>query len=55
MSVVRCDCHQGVLDRMGRDAVGQFARLYVMPHGNHGLGANNFDVAQWTRSAHHVC
>jgi hypothetical protein len=38
------DYYQSVLDRMGREAVDQFARLFVMPQGNHGLGGNNYTV-----------
>jgi hypothetical protein len=38
------DWYQSVLDRMGRDAVDGFARFYVTPMTNHGLGGNNFNV-----------
>jgi hypothetical protein len=38
------DYYQSLLDRMGRKAVDEFARLYVMPMGNHGLGGNNYGV-----------
>jgi feruloyl esterase len=38
------DYYQSLLDRMGREAVDGFARLYVTPMTNHGLGGNNFAV-----------
>ena len=38
------DYYQSLLNRMGREAVDEFARLYVTPMTNHGLGGNNFPV-----------
>ena len=38
------DYYQSVLNRMGRETVDAFARFYVVPMGNHGLGGNNFPV-----------
>jgi len=38
------DYYQSLLDRMGREAIDEFARLYVTPMANHGLGGNNFGV-----------
>jgi feruloyl esterase len=38
------DFYQSLLDRMGRNAVDGFARLYVMPMGGHGLSGNNYAV-----------
>lgn len=38
------DYYQSVIDRMGRDAVDRFARLWVMPQGGHGLSGNAYNV-----------
>ena len=38
------DYDQSVIDRMGRDAVDRFARLWVMPQGGHGLSGNAYNV-----------
>ena len=38
------DYYQAVLDTMGRRAVDDFARLYVIPQANHGLMARSADV-----------
>jgi feruloyl esterase len=38
------DFYQSLLDRMGRNAVDGFARLYVTPMGGHGLSGNNYAV-----------
>jgi Tannase and feruloyl esterase len=38
------DYFQAVLDRMGRRAVDDFARLFVVPQANHGLMARTADV-----------
>lgn len=38
------DYYQAVLDRMGRRSTDEFARLYVLPHTNHGLRGNSYDV-----------
>ena len=39
------DYYQSVLDRMGRDAVDRFARLFVMPQAGHGLSGTNYGQA----------
>jgi hypothetical protein len=36
------DYYQSVLDKMGRATVDGFARFYVLPQTNHGLGGNNY-------------
>ena len=33
------DYYQSLLDKMGRPTVDAFARLYVLPQGNHGMAA----------------
>jgi len=38
------DYYQAVLDGMGRRAVDEFARLFVIPQANHGLMARTADV-----------
>ena len=38
------DYYQSVLDTMGRRAVDEFARLFVIPQANHGLTARTADV-----------
>ena len=38
------DYYQAVLDKMGRRAVDNFARLFVIPQANHGLMARTADV-----------
>ena len=38
------DYYQAVLDKMGRRAVDDFARLFVIPQANHGLMARTADV-----------
>lgn len=38
------DYYQSVLDRMGREDVDRFARLYVMPQGGHGLTGQTYSV-----------
>jgi feruloyl esterase len=38
------DYYQAVIDRMGRDTVDGFARLFVIPQANHGLMASTADV-----------
>ena len=38
------DYYQSVLDTMGRSAVDEFARLFVIPQANHGLAARTADV-----------
>ena len=37
------DYYQSVLDKMGRAKVDAFARLYVLPQGNHGMAATHRD------------
>jgi feruloyl esterase len=36
------DYYQAVLDKMGRPAVDQFARLFVMPQAGHGLSGSSY-------------
>ena len=38
------DYYQAVLDRMGRPAVDGFARLFVIPQANHGLGGTVYGI-----------
>ena len=38
------DYYQSVLDKMGRPTVDAFARLYVLPQGNHGMAATTATV-----------
>jgi feruloyl esterase len=38
------DYYQSVLDRMGRDTVDRFARLFVMPQTGHGLSGSTYSV-----------
>ena len=38
------DYYQSVLDTMGRGSVDQFARLWVLPMTNHGLGGSSYGV-----------
>ena len=38
------DYYQSVLDKMGRKTVDQFARLYVVPQGGHGLSGRGYKV-----------
>ena len=38
------DYYAAVIDRMGRDAVNRFARLFVIPQANHGLAAGTADI-----------
>jgi feruloyl esterase len=38
------DYYQAVIDKMGRSAVDDFARLFVVPQANHGLAASTADV-----------
>jgi hypothetical protein len=38
------DFYQAVLDTMGRDAVDQFARLFVLPQTGHGLRGTSYSV-----------
>src|SRR5262245_20787093 len=38
------DYYQSVIDRMGRDRVDAFARLYVIPQVGHGLRGSNYSV-----------
>lgn len=38
------DYYQSVLDTMGRGSVDQFARLWVLPMTNHGLGGSSYNV-----------
>ena len=34
-------CYQALIDRMGRASLDSFARLFVMPGANHGMGGTN--------------
>ena len=38
------DYYQSVLDKMGRKTVDQFARMYVVPQGGHGLAGRGYNV-----------
>ena len=38
------DYYQSVLDKMGRKTVDQFARMYVVPQGGHGLAGRGYKV-----------
>lgn len=38
------DYYQSVLKKMGRKKVDAFARLFVLPQSNHGLGGTNYSV-----------
>ena len=38
------DYYQSVLDKMGRARVDAFARLYVLPQGNHGMAATTATI-----------
>jgi hypothetical protein len=38
------DYYQSVVERMGRDSVDRFARLWVMPQGGHGLSGTAYNV-----------
>jgi feruloyl esterase len=38
------DYYQSVLDKMGRNTVDQFARLFVVPQGGHGLSGKAYKV-----------
>ena len=38
------DYYQSLLDKMGRNTIDQFARLYVVPQGGHGLGGRGYKV-----------
>ena len=40
-SGAQLDYYQSVIDTMGREAVDSFARLFVIPQGNHGLRATS--------------
>jgi len=36
------DYYQSLIDKMGRKKVDEFARLFVVPHGGHGLGGKGY-------------
>jgi feruloyl esterase len=38
------DYYQSLIDKMGRDKVDRFARLFVIPQANHGLSGRNYAV-----------
>ena len=38
------DYYQSVIDKMGRNKVDEFARLFVVPHGGHGLSGKGYAV-----------
>ena len=38
------DYYQSLVDRMGRDRLDRFARLFVIPQANHGLSGRNYAV-----------
>jgi hypothetical protein len=38
------DYYQSVIDKMGRSKVDEFARLFVVPHGGHGLSGKGYAV-----------
>jgi len=38
------DYYQSVLDKMGRKKVDEFARLFVVPHGGHGLSGRSYAI-----------
>ncbi len=38
------DYYQSLLDKMGRNKVDEFARLFVVPHGGHGLSGKGYAV-----------
>ncbi len=38
------DYYQSVIDKMGRQKVDEFARLFVVPHGGHGLSGKGYSV-----------
>jgi hypothetical protein len=38
------DYYQSVIDKMGRNKVDEFARLFVVPHGGHGLSGKGYSV-----------
>lgn len=38
------DYYQSLLDKMGRNTIDQFARLYVVPQGGHGLAGRGYKV-----------
>jgi feruloyl esterase len=38
------DYYQSILDKMGRKTVDQFARLYVVPQGGHGLSGRGYKI-----------
>lgn len=43
-SGAQLDYYESLLQTMGRNAVDQIARLWVMPGGNHGLGGTNYKL-----------
>ncbi|WP_457128209.1 tannase/feruloyl esterase family alpha/beta hydrolase [Mucilaginibacter sp. HD30] len=38
------DYYQAMIDKMGRNKVDEFARLFVVPHGGHGLSGKGYSV-----------
>ncbi|NLU37462.1 MAG: tannase/feruloyl esterase family alpha/beta hydrolase [Bacteroidales bacterium] len=38
------DYYQSLLDKMGRNTIDQFARMYVVPQGGHGLAGRGYNV-----------
>lgn len=38
------DYYQSLIDKMGRKKVDEFARLFVVPHGGHGLSGRGYNV-----------
>lgn len=38
------DYYQSVIEKMGRNKVDEFARLFVVPHGGHGLSGKGYAV-----------
>jgi pimeloyl-ACP methyl ester carboxylesterase len=38
------DYYQSLIDKMGRDKVDEFARLFVVPHGGHGLSGKGYNI-----------
>jgi feruloyl esterase len=43
-SGAQLDYYQSVLDKMGRQTVDSFARMYVLPQGGHGVTGNSYTV-----------
>jgi feruloyl esterase len=43
-SGTQLDYYQALIDKMGKETLGKFARLYVSPQGGHGLSGNKFEL-----------